>query len=274
MALHDMKCTSLVWAFVFVVCTANVFGQGTSLEQLIQTGQAATSQGRDADAVRLFALAVQEAGKSGTDDERLGVALTGLGLAYSAQRQLTEAVLALRRAVVVKGTVLGLEHLDYARALLDLGAVHRVRNEHAKAEPFIRRAVTILEEALGPEHPEVAGNLTNLGGRLRDQGKFAEAEPILKRALAIREKILQPNHPDVVRSMLGLANLYADQKKYAEAEPIFQRCVMVLDDIAAYGTGYPNLPDTLRLYANLLRSTGRTEEAAAMEARADALRAQ
>ena len=86
----------------------------------------------------------------------------------------------------------------------------------------------------------------------------------MKRALAIREKILPPNHPDVVRSMLGLANLYAHRMQYAEAEPIFQRCVMVLDEIAAYGTGYPNLPDTLRLYANLLRSTGRKEEAAAM----------
>ena len=273
MALHEMKCASLAWICVFVVCAANAFGQGTSAEQLIQAGQAAASQDQHAEATRLFTVAVQQAYESGTDDESLGVALTGLGLAFSAQRQFTEAVLVLRRAVRVKGGVLGREHLDYARALLDLGTVHRLKNEHAMAEPVIRRAVEILEQALGPEHPEVAGNLTNLGGRLRDQGKFAEAEPILKRALAIREKILPPNHPDVVRSMLGLANLYAHRMQYAEAEPIFQRCVMVLDEIAAYGTGYPNLPDTLRLYANLLRSTGRKEEAAAMGARADALRA-
>jgi tetratricopeptide (TPR) repeat protein len=145
-------------------------------------------------------------------------------------------------------------------------------NEHAKAEPHIRRTVAILEKALGPEHPEVAGNLTNLGGRLRDQGKFAEAEPLLKRALAICEKILRPDDPDVVRSMLGVANLYADQKKYAEAEPLFQRCVTVLDSIKAYGRGYPNLPDTLRLYANLLRKTDRAGEAEKMAARATALR--
>lgn len=271
---QPMRCNGLLFTVVFAMCSASAFGQSIFVEQQIQAGQQAAAQGQHADAARLFALAVQEAEKSGKDDERLGASLTGLGLAYSAQRKFTEAEAILQRAATVKENVLGPDHPDFARALLDLGTLYRLKNEHEKAEPPIRRAVAILERALGPEHPEVAGNLTNLGGRLRDQGKFAEAEPILKRALAIREKILPPNHPDVVRSMLGLANLYADQKKYAEAEPIFQRCVTVLDNIKAYGTGYPNLPDTLRLYANLLRNTGRTTEAETMEARARALRAQ
>jgi tetratricopeptide (TPR) repeat protein len=245
-------------ALVLAVCAATASGQSTSGAQQIEAGR----------------KAVQDAEKSGKEDVRLGTSLTELGLAYSAQRQFTEAEPILQRAVAVKEKALGPEHPDFARALLDLGALYRLKNEHAKAEPPIRRAVSILEKALGPEHPEVAGNLTNLGGRLRDQGKFAEAEPILKRALTIREKILRPDHPDVVRSLLGLANLYADQQKYAEAEPLFQRCVRVLDDIKAYGTGYPNLPDTLGLYANLLRRTGRAAEAETMEARATARRAQ
>jgi tetratricopeptide (TPR) repeat protein len=269
-----MRCKRLALALLFAVYAASAFGQGTSAEQQIQAGQKAAAQGQHAEAARLFALAVQEAEKSSKDRERLGASLTGLGLAYSAQRRFAEAEPILQRAVTVKENVLGPDHPDFARALLDLGTLYRLKNEHAKAEPPIRRAVAILEKALGPEHPEVAGNLTNLGGRLRDQGKFAEAEPILKRALTIREKILPRNHPDVVRSMLGLANLYADQKKYVEAEPIFQRCVTVLDTIKAYGTGYPNLPDTLRLYANVLRNTGRTAEAEATEARARALRPQ
>lgn len=267
-----MQYRGLGLAVVLAVCSATAFGQGTSAEQQIQAGQKAAAQGQHVEAARLFALAVQEAEKSGKEDERLAASLTGLGLAYSAQRKFAEAEPVLQRAVAVKEHLLGPAHPDFARALLDLGALYRMKSEHAKAEPPIRRAVGILEKALGPEHPEVAGNLTNLGGRLRDQGKFAEAEPLLKRALAIREKILRPDNPDVVRSMLGLANLYADQKKYAEAEPLLQRCVTVLDSIKAYGSGYPNLPDTLRLYAELLRNTGRAGEAEKMEARAGALR--
>lgn len=225
-----MRRAGLGPAVVFAVCSATAFGQGAFADRQIQAGQQAAEQGQHAEAARLFALAVQEAEKSGTDDQRLATGLTGLGLAFTAQRKFDEA------------------------------------------EPVLQRAATVKEKLLGAEHPEVAGNLTNLGGRLRDQGKFAEAEPMLKRALAIRQKILRPDNPDVVRSMLGLANLYADQQKYAEAEPLLQRCVAVLDSIKAYGSGYPNLPDTLRLYAELLRNTGRSTEAGKMEARANALR--
>jgi tetratricopeptide (TPR) repeat protein len=259
---------------VFVVCTATLFGQSPSGAQRIEEGRKAVAQGQLAEGERQFALAVQEAEKSGKDDALLGTSLTELGLAYTAQRKFTEAEPVLIRAVAVKEKALGPEHPDFARALLDLGALYRMKNEHAKAEPPIRRAVAILEKALGPEHPEVAGNLTNLGGRLRDQGKFAEAEPILKRALTTREKILPPDHPDIVRSRLGLANLYADQKKYAEAEPLFVKCVATLEKIKAYGTGYPNLPDTLKVYADLLRKTDRPAEAEKLEARAKTLRAQ
>ena len=216
--------------------------------------------------------AVQDAEPSGPASAQLGASLTQLGLAYTAQRKFAEAEPVLLRAASVKERVYGAAHPDFARALLDVGAVYRMTNEHAKAEVPIRRAVAILEKALGPEHLEVAGNLTNLGGRLRDQGKYAEAEPILRRALAIREKTLRPNDPDVVRSRLGLANLYADQQRYAEAEPIFQRCVTVLEEIKAYGTGYPNLPDTLRAYAAVLRKAGRAAEATQLETRANRLR--
>jgi tetratricopeptide (TPR) repeat protein len=201
-----------------------------------------------------------------------GAALTRQGLALMAEKKFVEAEAVLQRAAAAKERELGDEHPDFARALLDLGTLYRLMNEHGKAEPPIRRAVAILERALGPEHPEVAGNLTNLGGRLRDQGKFAEAEPILKRALAIREKILPPNHPDIVRSTLGVANLYADQKRYADAEPLFQRCIAMLEAIKSYGTGYPNLPDTLRVYAGMLKQMGRGSEAATLEARAATLR--
>jgi tetratricopeptide (TPR) repeat protein len=216
--------------------------------------------------------AVDDAEASGEIDERLGAALSDLGNAFAAQRRLAQAELILRRAAAVKEKVHGSNDVVFARALLDLGAVYRMAEEHAKAEVPIRRAVAILEKALGPEHPEVAGNLTNLGGRLRDQGKFDEAEPILKRALAIREKILKPNDPDIVRSRLGVANLYAGQARYAEAEPLFQSSVKTLEELKLNGTGYPNLPDTLRTYAEMLRMMGREAGATAAEARANQLR--
>jgi tetratricopeptide (TPR) repeat protein len=272
--LHGTRSNGVALVLAVAMYSATASGQGASLDQQIQAGQQAAAQGQQAEAERLVTQALQQSEKLGKEDERRGAVLTGLGLAFSAQRKFAEAEPILQRAVVVKEKVLGPDSPDFARALLDLGALYRLKDEHAKSEPPIRRAVAILERALGPEHPEVAGNLTNLGGRLRDQGKFTEAEPILKRALAIRLKILSPDSPDIVRSTLGLANLYADQKKYADADPLFQKAVATLERIKSYGTGYPNLPDTLRLYAGILKNSGRAVDAEKMEARANTLRPQ
>jgi tetratricopeptide (TPR) repeat protein len=260
-------------AMALTVCTATALAQGAAYDQQMAAGHKAASAGQHADASRIFALAVQEAEKSGKEDARLGASLTELGLSLTAERRFPEAETVLLRAAAVKEKALGPENPDFARALIDLGAVYRNEREHGKAEVPIRRAVGILERSLGPEHPEVAGNLTNLGGRLRDQGKFAEAEPVLKRALAIREKILPPNDPDLVKSLLGMANLYADQKKYAESEPLLQRAITILEGLKAFGAGYPNLPDTLTLYADVLRKTDRPAQASEIEARVKDLRA-
>ena len=96
---------------------------------------------------------------------------------------------------------------------------------------------------------------------------------MLQRALAIREKILSPTDPDLVKSLLGMANLYADQKKYAESEPLLKRAITILETIKAFGAGYPNLPDTLTVYAGVLRKTDRAPQAVEVEARVTDLRA-
>lgn len=272
--LHGSGCRGFMLALALGTGAANVAAQDPSLDQQIQAGRRAAAAGDQVEAARLFGLAVQQAEKSGKEDAQLGASLTGLGMAYTAQRKFTEAEPILQRAIAVKEKALGPDHPDVARALIDLGTLYRMQGEHGKSEIPTRRGVAILEKALGPEHPEVAGNLTNLGGRLRDQGKFAEAEPMLQRALAIRTKILPPDHPDIVRSTLGLANLYADQKKYAEADPLFQKCIAILERLKLYGTGYPNLPDTLRAYAAVLKQSGRADEAQKLEARASTLRPQ
>ncbi len=64
--------------------------------------------------------------------------------------------------------------------------------------------------------------------------------------MAIREKARGPGHPDVATSLNNLAALYQTQGRYGEAEP---------------------------LYAVLLRTTGRSDEAERMEARAKVIRA-
>ncbi len=64
----------------------------------------------------------------------------------------------------------------------------------------------------------------------------------------------------------NLANLYRDQGKYAEAEPLHKRSLAIIEK--ALGPDHPHVAKTLLNYAALLRKTGRTTEAAKLEARA------
>ena len=72
--------------------------------------------------------------------------------------------------------------------------------------------------------------------------------------------------PDRSRGQGGLRNF-----GYAEAEQLQKRALAIWEK--ALGPEHPNVFRVLKNYAALLRETGRTAEAAKMEARAKAIRA-
>ncbi len=72
-------------------------------------------------------------------------------------------------------------------------------------------------------------------------------------------------------SLNNLAVLYQDQGKYTEAEPLYQRTLAIWEK--ALGPEHPLVATSLENSANLLRTTGREDEAIDMEIRAKAIRA-
>ncbi len=75
----------------------------------------------------------------------------------------------------------------------------------------------------------------------------------------------------VATSVNNLGDLYHAQGKYAEAEPLLKRALAIVEK--ALGPEHPDVAASLENYAALLRETGRSDEAAKMEARAEAIRA-
>lgn len=116
-----------------------------------------------------------------------------------------EAEALYRRALDIRQTRLGPEHLHVAQSLNNLALLLKNQGKFAEAEPLYRRALDIRRTQLGPEKPEVAQSLNNLGMLLKDQGRFSEAEPLLRRALDICETQLGPDHPatNKIRNNLG-----------------------------------------------------------------------
>ncbi len=72
-------------------------------------------------------------------------------------------------------------------------------------------------------------------------------------------------------SLNNLAGLYETLGNYAEAAPLYRRSLAIWE--RALGPEHPDVAQNLKNYAALLRKTGRADEAAEMEARAQAIRA-
>ena len=93
---------------------------------------------------------------------------------------------------------------------------------------------------------------------------------MLKKALTINETAFGPDHPNVAFYLNNLALLRVAQARYADSEPLYQRALALRESKLA--PGHPDLATSLENYAALLRKTDRNSAAAAMEARANAIR--
>ncbi len=238
--------------------------------------------------------------------------LNNLGALHTERGEFAEAESLLHRAMEIKRGVLGPDHPDFARSLVNLANVYRAQGKHAQAESCLRRSLAILETAFGSSHSMVGIVQNNLAAVLFDQGRYTEAASAHRRALDINEELLGADHPEVARSfsnlaeiqwklgqfadaerlylharllwersvglehpdlahaLHGLANLYRDQGRYADAEPLYRQALTLRE--SSFEPDHPEVLRTLEDYAVYLRATDREDKAAALEARAEAVR--
>ena len=132
--------------------------------------------------------AIQEAEHFGSLDARLAANLNNLAEVYHTQKNYAAAEPLHKRALAIRETVLGPEHLDVSVSLNNLAGLYQDQKNFSAAEPLYKRALSIKEKTLGPDNPDVGASLINLAALYRDQGNTEAAEPLYKRALAIAEK--------------------------------------------------------------------------------------
>jgi tetratricopeptide (TPR) repeat protein len=163
------------------------------------------------------------------------------------------------------------EGVELATALGNLAGLYRVQARYDEAEPLYKRAITICEERLEPRHPALAHNLNGLALIYRAQGMYEWAEPLCRRALTIAEKAFGPEHRTLASYLGNLLAVCLAQGRYAEAEPLYQRSVEIKEKVL--GPKHPELAGSLENYAAFVRKTKGEREAAALETRAEAIRA-
>lgn len=159
------------------------------------------------------------------------------------------------KALEIRESLLGDDHLDVAMSLNDLAVLLNAQGKPAEAEHLQRQALAIREQQLDKEHPDVATCMDNLACLLIKQRKYAEAESLCKQALTIRQQQLGKDHPDVATSMNNLALFLTDQGKYAEAESLHRQALTIWEQ--QLGKDHPEVAKSLNNLACALRNQGK-----------------
>jgi CHAT domain-containing protein/Tfp pilus assembly protein PilF len=159
-----------------------------------------------------------------------------------------------RRAMEIRGELLGENHPDYAQSLNTLAALYEATGDYAKAEPLCRQALEINKRALGENHPNYASSLNNLAELYRDMGDYGKAEPLFRQALESRKRARRENHPNYAYSLNGLALLYQHMGDYGKAEPLFRQALE--SQKRARRESHPDYAASLNNLAVLYRDMG------------------
>jgi tetratricopeptide (TPR) repeat protein len=155
--------------------------------------------------------------------------LHNLGMIYSIQERNDEALRFLTQAYrFVQSASPGDPSITAitAQVLNGLGIVHYRRNSNNKAEQFFNQALDIVQTS-GVEF-NTAGVLNNLGALYLREHKFKQAEDVLNHALKIKEANQGLADPDLIPELNTLGAIFMATGKYLEAEQQYERSLMIL----------------------------------------------
>jgi CHAT domain-containing protein/Tfp pilus assembly protein PilF len=170
------------------------------------------------------------------------------------QAKYAEGIGPCRKAMKIRGELLGENHPDYAASLNNLAVLYREMGDYAKAEPLYRQALEIKKRVLGENHPDYAASLNNLAISYHAMGNYAKAEPLYRQALVIKKRVLGENHPDYAGSLNNLAGLYQAKGDYAKAEPLARQALEIHKRVL--GENHPNYATSVNNLAALYRDIG------------------
>jgi tetratricopeptide (TPR) repeat protein len=170
-----------------------------------------------------------------------------------------------RTALMERGKVLGIKHIDTLSSFYHLGIVLKRQRKYKEAEAMHRRALEGMEKLFGKKDERTLLILGGLGVVLECQGKYKEAEAMNRRALEGMENILGKGHISTLTSASRLGSVFEAQGKYKEAEAMKRRAAEGYKIMV--GEEHPNTLGSLCNLSMSLSIQGQWKEAEDMLAR-------
>ena len=139
-----------------------------------------------------------------------------LGLYSIAEKQFT-------RAIDIRRSVLGANHLETLKARERLALTLYRRGKYSDAEAVMRETLDTERRLFGTDHPATLAAQVGLGLILLAQGKRDEAERVDRDAIAIEQRVLGPDAPLTLTTTNNLAMVLRLRGRYPEAEQAFRQ---------------------------------------------------
>jgi tetratricopeptide (TPR) repeat protein len=162
-----------------------------------------------------------------SDPGNAALMMHNLGMIYSIQERNDEALRFLTQAYQSVQSTSPADPAITAQVLNGLGIFHYRRNNNAKAEQFFSQALEVVQTS-GVQF-NTAGVLNNLGALYLRQHKFKQAEDVVNQAVKIKEADKGAADPDLIPELNTLGAIYTATGQYLEAERQYERSLMILE---------------------------------------------
>jgi eukaryotic-like serine/threonine-protein kinase len=169
-----------------------------------------------------------------------------LGQTYSYLGELTPAVEQLQRALELRKTALGADHVETLSSQNNLASAYVAAGRLDRAIPLFERTVESRTATLGANHPDTLVTQNNFALALRDAGQWHRAIPLFERTLAAETATLGADNPRTLLTQNNLALTYRDDGQWDRAIALFEQTLKTRS--AKLG---PEHPDTLLTQHNL-----------------------
>ena len=179
-----------------------------------------------------------------------------------------EAEPLLRRALAIRGRVLGDDAPAVADVLEKLGDNVSYHVPFQEAEDDLRRALAIRQRHLAPDSPQLIASIVRLADLYSKRGRYPEADALFRRVQAAPASLPDPESCRMLADALGLL-------RYAEG--YFDQAAGDIDTavecvIRARGPDHVDVADAISVRVPIWREQGRYAEAEALGRRSLAAR--
>lgn len=152
-----------------------------------------------------------------------------------------------------------------AKNLNNLAWLHVDRGEYREAERIFEEALELKRRVEGHGHPSTATSLAGLAAAVELQEDYERAAELYSAALSIFESSLDPGHWRLGYTRTRYGQILARLERDAEAEEELRSGLAVLEE--ALPEGDRRIQSARGWLAELYETTGREEEAAALQSR-------